>query len=368
MSKDANTLVSFKDLMQAKIDREKRETESVPAANSESLVKSEVAEILPTDQPTNVPTNVRTYQPTSKTIEHPVSPERDFSKVPNSVRRAIEKGVFQNSSLYVYLYLLSLTRTAIKPKRIAKVPKSQLLTGSNLRAEKALLKNLAYLNSIGLIKTTVRNGDRGGNEYEVFTPDEISQLPTNLPTNEPTRLSISDTQVPTDLKQVGRLVDSPVNTELLDAPKTSFKDNTNNDDEAIAFSAFIGKLATVSKELTGKGISRRDREKWESLADLLILELRAAAKRTDGVSNVPAFLTEIMRRQFFAARSKPSKSKIDTVGRAETESYKIKPLDKQGREAALEQLREFKGDEFLKDFEKWYTPADWNWLMRELEK
>jgi hypothetical protein len=39
-------------------------------------------------------------------------------------------------------------------------------------------------------------------------------------------------------------------------------------------------------------------------------------------------------------------------------SYEIKPLDKQGREAAVEQLREIAGDEFLQDFEKWYTSED----------
>ncbi len=108
-----------------------------------------------------------------------------------------------------------------------------------------------------------------------------------------------------------------------------------------------------------------------NLADLLILELKAAARRTDGVSNIPAFLTEVLRRQFFASRqgqssSKSAKTKIDTVGKAESDSYEIKPLDQKGREEALAQLREFAGDDFLQDFKKWYTTEDWTWLIDNL--
>ncbi len=99
--------------------------------------------------------------------------------------------------------------------------------------------------------------------------------------------------------------------------------------------------------------------------------MEIAVSRAGGVSSVPSFLTEVLRRQFFASRqkqssAKPSKVKTDTVGKPESGQYVIKPLDEKGREAALEQLREFADDEFLQDFKKWYVEEDWQWLMKEL--
>jgi len=80
-----------------------------------------------------------------------------------------------------------------------------------------------------------------------------------------------------------------------------------------------------------------------------------------------------LRRQFFAARqspssAKPARAKTDTVGKPDAGAYEIKPLDQAGREAALEQLREFAEDEFLPDFRKWYTPEDWEYLTEALKK
>jgi hypothetical protein len=135
----------------------------------------------------------------------------------------------------------------------------------------------------------------------------------------------------------------------------------------------IKKLDSAVKKITGKHTSEQEAEKWESLAELLVLELEVAASRTNGISSVPAFLTEILRRQFFSSKqpnqfssTKTSKTKIDTVGKTESGSYEIKPLDKNGRESALAELQEFSETDFLQDFKKWYVEEDWNWLMKEL--
>jgi len=169
----------------------------------------------------------------------------------------------------------------------------------------------------------------------------------------------------------------PINTVVSEAPNTSFKDNTKNDDDARVSETFLvmsKRLDAAVKKITGKGVSKVEAEKWGTLADLLILELEVAASRTDAVSSVPAFLTEVLRRQFFASRQhqlsavKQSKVKTDTVGKPDPRQYKIKPLDTEGREAALEQLSEFADEEFLQDFKKWYTSEDWEWLMKQLEK
>ncbi len=152
---------------------------------------------------------------------------------------------------------------------------------------------------------------------------------------------------------VGRWVEATEDKDTYSSANTSFKDNTKNDDDARVSETFLvmsKRLDAAVKKITGKGVSRVEAEKWGTLADLLILELEVAARRADGVSSVPAFLTEVLRRQFFASRqqqssaSKHSKVKHDTVGKPESGQYEIKPLDTKGREAALEQLSEFAAD------------------------
>jgi hypothetical protein len=78
--------------------------------------------------------------------------------------------------------------------------------------------------------------------------------------------------------------------------KTSFKTKEEKFDDDAHTRRFIAKLTEAEKELTGK-VSMNS-EKWEALADLLIMELKIAAARTT-VSNVPAFLTEHLRRRLW---------------------------------------------------------------------
>ena len=135
----------------------------------------------------------------------------------------------------------------------------------------------------------------------------------------------------------------------------------------------IVKLSIAVEKITGKKSSKGDAEKWSAFADLLILELNTAVSRSGSISSVPAFLTEILRRQFFATRreqksaTKSSATTPDTVGKSASENFEIKPLDEQDREAALEQLLEFTGESFLEDFAKWYTEEDWKWLTEKLK-
>ncbi len=390
MTKEA-TLVSFKDLMQAKMEREQREAEesSLPLSHEQSLILSpesarhmisELTQKKDLSSPVaniDLPAHSPTYQPAENGLQ-PIAPEKDYSKLPNSIKRAVEQGKFPGSSLAIYLYLYSLTRGSIKPKRSVRVSKPNLKVGSNLRADKTLLRYIDHLERIGFIRKTIFNGDHEGNQYEVFLPEEIkSNLPTYLPTKQPTYLLKEIPRVPMVQKEVGRYVETQENKDIYGDAKTSFKDNTDDDDNARVsdtFSLLAKRLDQAAKKITGKGVSKSEAEKWGTLAELLILELEVAASRTEEVSSVPAFLTEVLRRQFFASRqplsatARVSKVKADTVGKSESGSYEIKSLDAKGRTEALAQLREFIGDDFLDDFKKWYTPDDWAWLMRELEE
>jgi hypothetical protein len=330
---------------------------------------------------TSIPATPSPTIPTipSKSLE-PTSPVRDFQKVSNSItREAIPSGIFgSGKAKQLYDALYSLTRGAIKPIRVIRITKPRLMKLAGIGTRQTLWLNLEHLETVGLVRKNVLLGEHGGNEYEVFVPEELPELAT-IPTTPttPTKMVYQEQ----NLEGVVGIESNPttpssqpINTGVSEAPKTSFKDNTKNDDDARThkgFSLMVERLDTAAKKLTGKSVHAREAEAWGTLADLLILELEVAASRTNGVSSVPAFLTEILRRQFFASRQqqssgKPVKTKIDTVGKPDPISYEIKPLDEKGREEALAQLREFANDDFLQDFKKWYTTEDWQWLIKEL--
>jgi hypothetical protein len=313
--------------------------------------------------------------PVIKTEEQPIAPVKNFQKVSNSIaKQAIPAGVFKSGkSKELYDVLYSLTRGAFNPARTVQISKPKLQKLAGIGAPQTLSQGLMHLQLVGLVKivSEAPGGKHEGHEYEVFLYEEtltgVTPLtPVSGVRNLPHLLPLESNPGYSSLN-----VENKANSE--NAKTSSLKTNTkNDDDEAAAFSELNKKLAAAVKKITGKNVSEKEAGKWSDLADLLILELEVAAKRTGVVSSVPAFLTEVLRRQFFAARQRPASKtskeiKKDTVGKSETGSYEIKPLDKQGREAAVEQLREFAGDEFLQDFKKWYTSEDWEWITKQLK-
>ena len=311
-------------------------------------------------------------------FEVAVSPNKNFTKVSNSlVKQAIPDGLFRGQSKHTYDVLYQSTRGAINPKREVQLKKSDLVRLTGLEM-KTIQRHLSFLRSVGLIMVDPKIGDHKGAIYRVKIPEEMILPYPTLPQTgiEQTGVAKSGTKsVPnpgTNYTTLGQ--GNPQENEgLTGIFNTSFK-TIKNDDEA--FAKFIDVFRRAVLETTGKNLTAADQDKLEELAELLALELRAAARRTGTVSNAPAFLTEVLRRQFFSARqnktagkssAKTSAIKPDKVGKSGSETFEIKPLDKPGREAALEQLREFADESFLEDFKKWYTPEDWQWLTEKLK-
>jgi hypothetical protein len=135
----------------------------------------------------------------------------------------------------------------------------------------------------------------------------------------------------------------------------------------------------MCKKISGKSSNENQKENWQQLAELLKMELEIAAARTKSVSNVPAFLTEHLRRRLLgkAAMLKSKASNSLQVGKAndpkakDTEEYQAEPLSKEGRETVLKTMREYldKGqNEFIMSFQDTYTQEDWDWLTQELKQ
>jgi hypothetical protein len=65
----------------------------------------------------------------------------------------------------------------------------------------------------------------------------------------------------------------------------------------------LAQFKQAAKELTGKSPNKTDGVRWSELGELLVTELKIAAARTT-VSNVPAFLTEHLRRRLWKVDKK----------------------------------------------------------------
>jgi len=369
---EATSIVSFKDLMQAKMEREQRETRATPASetNNEFGTVSLVSTVSPAS-------TVST--PKKKLL--PIAPNRDYQKVANSVVREVGQGIFTGKSKQMYDYLYSLTRGAISPRRTVRISKPKLMRGTGIGSPQTFYRNINHLESLGLIKRKQIVGQLSGNEYEVFLPEEI-----NLQSMQPVQSvqSVQSVQKPVVpvLPETGLTVptSNPIITDVLATSKTSFKDIERTDDEAFAPMLIIFK--EMSEKISGKSSNENQKENWQQLAELLKMELEIAAARTKSVSNVPAFLTEHLRRRLLgkSASTKSAEVNSNTIktlkvgkpGGTETaEEYQAEPLSAQGREAVLKTMQEYIGKgqaEFVMSQQDSYTTEDWDWLTQELKQ
>ena len=313
--------------------------------------------------------------PPNKFKNYPVSPIKDYSKLPNSIRRAIKQGAFQGCSLQIYLYLYSLTRGAINPKRTVRTTKPKIKAGSDVGSHVTVNKHLNHLKASGYLKITEIRGQYLGNEYEVFIPEELfSDHLDHLD-----HLDGLDLQFLDHLDGLETRPSIPSQTvenkDTSKIPKTFFKDNTNTDDEKNALAGFAATMSEAARKLTNKGLNVKETGKWKELAELLVMELEIAATRADSISSVPAFLTEHLRRRLLGKSAKPKSGngkspQTDKHQIIEVEAFVAEPLTMESREVVLRTFKEYveKGQrDFVMSFEDAYTKTDWLFLMKNFK-
>ena len=266
--------------------------------------------------------------------EAPVSPVRDYTKVANSIRReAVPAGIFRGKSKQLYDALYGMTRGAVVPKRKVRISRPKLMKLAHIGARATFDANVDHLRAAGLITVTVLTGEHEGNEYEVFIPEELS-IPSQTSHSSLTSLTSHaqkvDRLVRLETSQT-RYTSSVENTDSYTEPKTSFKTNTENDDDE-ALAALVEKLKTASREVSGKAPSKADAERWAEVAELLVTELRVAAARTT-VTSAPAFLAEHLRRRLRKADARQIEREVGEASSKQSASI-AKP------ELSAEQIQE----------------------------
>ncbi len=230
---------------------------------------------------------------------HP-APMRDFQKVANSItREAVPSGVFKGKCKQIYDFLYSKTRGAIVPSRSIKLTRQAIMQGSNVGSTKTLFLNLRHLRAAGLVTWAECEGTHGGNEYTVHLPEEtLSTQGTQGYSEYPGYPEYFLPWVPMVESTQGTQGSSPVLSTITPDPNTLIKDKERFDDEA----APLGELfRELEREIIGKNSASL--QQWQDLRELLITELKIAAARTT-VSNVPAFLTEHLRRRLWKVDKK----------------------------------------------------------------
>ena len=131
-------------------------------------------------------------------------------------------------------------------------------------------------------------------------------------------------------------------------------------------------------------MSKNEKGKWTELAALLAMELEIAAARTNSISNIPAFLTEHLRRRLLrkseniSTENKSSRSRIGKSSEIDkttdplessNQSYEAEPLIAEGRETVMRTMNDYieKGEkEFVMSLQDSYTAEDWDWLMENV--
>ena len=280
-----------------------------------------------------MPSQTRQTSPTTQTSQTrhsdkpsdslSVAPQRDYAKVANSItRQALPSGVFKGKSKQLYDCLYSLTRGAVVPTRIVRISRPRLMKKANIGSRVTFDSNISHLLAVGLVKVRQIIGEHEGNEYEIFLPEEVE---TSMPsqTSQASQSSLTgyaqklDRLVCLESSQTRHSLSGEESTSSIEA-KTSFKTNTENDDDEAA--PVLHALRKMIEEITGREVTRGEYSKLVELIEVLTLEGKIAAARTT-VSSVGPFLAEHLRRRLFkknkqelaveTAQSEPISPSID---------------------------------------------------------
>ena len=339
-------------------------------------------EILPADMeslPSQTRQTRQTRQTTRKVEQQaktPVAPMRDFQKVPNSITKsAIPEGVFKpGKSKMLYDVLYGLTRGAIEPKRTIRLSKTKLMKLAAIGSRITFDSIISQFEATGLVKVTVFAGEHEGNEFEVFTPDELlSQTSQTSLTSLTSHAQFLDRVLCLETSQTSQSL-NVANTGSSENSNTFFKTLRQSDDDAPLVLAFA-KLNEAALAATGKDLTQKDWEAFLEIIELLIDETTIARTRTKSISVYLKFAAENLRRRLFKKnQSSPEKAKPFEPGKIENapveveEEFVAEPLGKK-REVVLENLRrtaEMNGPEAIEIYRENFTPEDWAWLLKEL--
>lgn len=386
-----------------------KDLRSIPADRSPAAGHTSIGSVIKIDKKSDAPAQKRERVISAET--HEIAPVKDFQKVPNSVtRRIMAQGIFRGKSKQVWDYLWSVSRGAINPTRFVTKSRNEIKIGSGLGSMVTVDAAIEHLVQVGLLEVVRAVGSPVGNRYEIFAPEEIKddfesqnstpesalKMPSTYTSNT------SNTRYTSPIQKLDELVllessntsiGYPIeNKDICKPLKTYLKDKSKNDDDM--YGEMLEVFEKSAAKFGGKKSSKNQKKNWTELAELLVAELELAAARTESISNVPAFLTEHLRRRLSEQKNSPetgkgkiqrknftgknSVSKKDSglsVGKPLSDSeiveqeYTPEPLTEKARATVLQTIKNYP-EKTRKDFalslEKTYTREDWEWFLKQI--
>ena len=244
------------------------ESTEVPKYRSTEVPKSD--DILATEQVNNeLPEYRSTSVPEYSGTEVPKS---QFYRKPNEASDALDRQLSAAESK-VFDQLYRLIHGFNLEERQIRIEVLRQRTGYN--SDKTVRAALVGLETKGIIARAGHRNSPGGEVYRILS---YSGTPVLRYRSTPVK---NDSSTP--VKITGEL-------------NTILKDNFNDDE---AYAPLLARLRQAALEVTGREATPAEAERWGELGELLVTELKIAAARTDGVSSVPAFLTEHLRRRLW---------------------------------------------------------------------
>jgi hypothetical protein len=241
-----------------------------------------------------------------------IAPAKDFQKVANSIsREAVPQGLFKGKSKQLYDYMYSQTRGAIIPTRRMRLTKKKLMVAAHIGSRNTFEGNMDWLLRVGLIQEFVIIGEKDGNEYEVFMPEEITLPGQTGQTRQTGQTEHAQKLVTLVTPETGQTRQTQVieSETASSEPKTSFKDMAKIDDEG---AKVFERLQKLERDLTGANAGD-----WMKVAEALEERARKIASRTKTISDLPKLLAEDLRRESIRTESKPKQKGSKVIGPAD---------------------------------------------------
>ncbi|MEW6207516.1 MAG: hypothetical protein AB1631_04060 [Acidobacteriota bacterium] len=232
-------------------------------------------------------------------------PTSRFYRKPNNAADSIDRNLTPAESK-VFDHLLRLTIGFNRDW--CQVTVSALMERTGYRSDKTIRQAITGLVLKGLIARRAQHNNPQGDEYQI--------------------LDHSGTAVP---QYRGTAVK---NTAVLESKITGVYLNTckdMSDDDTHTLQTFTQHIASTARELMGGELpdSPQEQERWKDCACVLMDELKKAVSQTEGISSLPAFFAEHLKRKFSQKTKEPRTSRKkdispSTLSRADGETGKTK--------------------------------------------
>ncbi len=256
------------------VDKEKNDEEEV----THNLIASTTA----------VPQYRSTAVPQSSTSSD-FGPTTRFYRKPNNAADSLDRNLTPAESK-VFDHMLRLTIGFNRDW--CQVTVSTLMERTGYRSDKTIRAAITGLVLKGLIARRAQHNNPQGDEYQI--------------------LDYSGTAVP---EYRGTAVK---NTAVLESKITGVYLNTcknMSDDDTHTLQTFTQHIAETARELMGGELSDspQEQERWKDCACVLMDELRKAASLAEGISSLPAFFAEHLKRKFSPKTKEPSPAKKKNI-------------------------------------------------------